>query len=46
MDKYIAQVKKGYSFIVMRKSEVVFLISPLNSEDIELIKRQLRRSTF
>jgi antitoxin (DNA-binding transcriptional repressor) of toxin-antitoxin stability system len=38
-ESYIAQVKKGVSFIVMRKSEVVFLISPLRLEDIKLVNR-------
>jgi antitoxin (DNA-binding transcriptional repressor) of toxin-antitoxin stability system len=39
MDDYIFKVKKGASFIVMRKSVVVFLISPFDSDDIELVRQ-------
>ena len=43
-ESYIAQVKKGNSFVVMRRSEVVFIISPLNLEDIELVNRKRKVS--
>ncbi|MBU1203425.1 type II toxin-antitoxin system Phd/YefM family antitoxin [Patescibacteria group bacterium] len=33
MDDYINKVKQGHSFIVLRKSQPVFKISPLENEE-------------
>jgi antitoxin (DNA-binding transcriptional repressor) of toxin-antitoxin stability system len=35
-ESYIAQVKKGVSFIVVKRSEPVFKISPYQFEEIDL----------
>jgi antitoxin (DNA-binding transcriptional repressor) of toxin-antitoxin stability system len=35
MDSYIAQVKKGNSFLVMKRSEQAFLISPFEFEEVD-----------
>jgi len=35
-ESYIAQVKKGVSFIVVKRSEPVFMISPYQFEEIDL----------
>ena len=35
-ESYIAQVKKGNSFIVVKRSEPVFKISPYQFEEIDL----------
>ena len=37
-DTYLAQIKKGHSFLVMRRSEPVFKMSPVD-EDEELWER-------
>ena len=33
LDQYIAQIAKGKSFMVIRRSKPVFSISPVNSEE-------------
>ena len=38
MDDYIAKVKKGNSFLVMRRSEQVFKISPFEFEEVDPIE--------
>lgn len=35
MDDYISKVKKGDSFLVMRRSEQVFKISPFEFEEVD-----------
>lgn len=36
MESYIDQVKKGNSFIVVKRSEPIFVMSPYRSEEIDL----------